>query len=123
MSEQCRSKVGWKNVGNVGATSEQGGVGKHRSKVRARWEGKWYMTAAEIDAHFQSMPGYPGLHWQHFKNGISFISQWTGHEHKEMQQIFVSLLAGHLLSPQQHSYHSNRAIGLNHIRLLPHTEI
>ena len=38
------------------------------------------------------MPGYPGL--CHFKNGISFVSQWTGHEHKEMQRIFVGLLAG-----------------------------
>ena len=32
--------------------------------------------ASEIDAHFCSMPGYLGL--QHFKNGISFVSQWTG---------------------------------------------
>ena len=37
----------------------------------------------EIDARFCSMPGYPGL--RHFKNGISFVSQWTGREHKEMQ--------------------------------------
>ena len=48
--------------------------------------------AAEIDTCFHSMPGYPRL--RHFKNGISFVSQWTGHEHKEMQRIFVSLLAG-----------------------------
>jgi hypothetical protein len=38
------------------------------------------------------MPGYPGL--RHFKNGISFVSQWTGREHKEMQRVFVSLLCG-----------------------------
>ncbi|KAF8798867.1 hypothetical protein BYT27DRAFT_7121941 [Phlegmacium glaucopus] len=34
----------------------------------------------EIDACFKAMSSYPGL--QHFTKGISFVSQWTGTEHK-----------------------------------------
>ncbi|KAG2361458.1 hypothetical protein BDR07DRAFT_1287069, partial [Suillus spraguei] len=37
-----------------------------------------------------AIPDYPGL--QHFKKGISTVKQWTGSEHKEMQQVFVGLL-------------------------------
>ncbi|KDQ62839.1 hypothetical protein JAAARDRAFT_110084, partial [Jaapia argillacea MUCL 33604] len=48
--------------------------------------------AEEIDARFRCMIDHPGL--RHFKNGISFISQWTGSEFKEMEKVFVGLLAG-----------------------------
>ncbi|GLB44088.1 putative zn-finger domain-containing protein [Lyophyllum shimeji] len=46
----------------------------------------------ELDVHFRAMNGHAGL-W-HFKKGISFISQWTGTEHKEMQKVFVGVIAG-----------------------------
>ncbi|KAI6102143.1 hypothetical protein F5141DRAFT_1190034 [Pisolithus sp. B1] len=46
----------------------------------------------EIDACFQAMTQYPTL--CHFKKGISLVLQWTGTEHKEMQRVFVGLLAG-----------------------------
>ncbi|KII84510.1 hypothetical protein PLICRDRAFT_117586 [Plicaturopsis crispa FD-325 SS-3] len=46
----------------------------------------------ELDARFRAMPGNPGL--RHFQKGISFVSQWTGREHKEMQKVFVGVLAG-----------------------------
>jgi Plavaka transposase len=46
----------------------------------------------ELDARFRAMPDNPGL--RHFKKGISFVSQWTGHEHKEMQKVFLGVLAG-----------------------------
>ncbi|TDL16783.1 hypothetical protein BD410DRAFT_730882 [Rickenella mellea] len=46
----------------------------------------------DLDDRFRAMSGYPGL--RHFKKGISFVSQWTGTEHKAMQQVFVGLLAG-----------------------------
>ncbi|KAL0960754.1 hypothetical protein HGRIS_005776 [Hohenbuehelia grisea] len=55
---------------------------------------KWCMNIAgdeEIDARFRALPGFSGL--RHFKNGISFVSQWTGREHREMQKVFVGVLA------------------------------
>ncbi|KAF8152285.1 hypothetical protein B0H34DRAFT_111607, partial [Crassisporium funariophilum] len=56
---------------------------------------KWCTSVigeAEVDARFKAMSDYPGL--RHFKNGILFVSQWTGTEHKEMEKIFMGVLAG-----------------------------
>jgi hypothetical protein len=47
---------------------------------------------AELDARFKAMSAFPGL--RHFKNGISSVTQWTGTEHKEMEKVFVSIMAG-----------------------------
>ncbi|KAF8804478.1 hypothetical protein BYT27DRAFT_7258947 [Phlegmacium glaucopus] len=46
----------------------------------------------ELDARFKVITGYSGL--RHFKKGISFVSQWTGREHKEMERIFIGVMAG-----------------------------
>jgi hypothetical protein len=46
----------------------------------------------EIDARFRTMPNYPGL--RHFNKGISTVKQWTGTEHKEMQRVFIGIIAG-----------------------------
>ncbi|KAJ7690245.1 hypothetical protein B0H17DRAFT_1201811 [Mycena rosella] len=45
----------------------------------------------EIDKRFREMPDHPGL--RHFQNGISSVSQWTGTEHKEMEKVFLGLVA------------------------------
>ncbi len=57
---------------------------------------KWctaIIGAAQVDEVFRAMPSHPGL--RHFKNGISHVSQWTGHEHKEMEKVFLALVASH----------------------------
>ncbi|KAJ7833732.1 hypothetical protein B0H14DRAFT_3087679 [Mycena olivaceomarginata] len=45
----------------------------------------------EIDTRFKAMPPHPGV--RHFKNGISTVSEWTGTEHKEMEKVFLGLIA------------------------------
>ncbi|KAI1794920.1 hypothetical protein LXA43DRAFT_1091504 [Ganoderma leucocontextum] len=46
----------------------------------------------ELDARFKTVSGYHGL--RHFKNGISFISQWTGAEAKEVEKLLLPILVG-----------------------------
>jgi hypothetical protein len=46
----------------------------------------------EVDARFRAMPSHPDV--RHFKNGISSVSQWTGKEHKAMEKVFISVVAG-----------------------------
>jgi hypothetical protein len=48
--------------------------------------------ATEIDARYHAMSDFFGL--QHFKNGITQVQQWTGREHKEMEKVFIGVLAG-----------------------------
>ncbi|KAG6822679.1 hypothetical protein H0H92_012958 [Tricholoma furcatifolium] len=50
------------------------------------------MGTDEMDARFKAMADHPGL--RHFKKGISFVSQWTGREHKEMEKVMMGVLAG-----------------------------
>jgi hypothetical protein len=46
----------------------------------------------EIDARFMAMPAHPEL--RHFVTGVSLISQWTGTEYKEMEKVFLGVIAG-----------------------------
>ena len=45
----------------------------------------------EVDRRFQAMTGHPSL--RHFKKGISLVSQWTGNEHKNMEKVFLGVVA------------------------------
>ena len=46
----------------------------------------------EIDRRFKSMTRHPTLH--HFKKGISLVAQWTGSEYKNMEKVFLGVIAG-----------------------------
>ena len=49
---------------------------------------KWctaVMGEAEVNARFKAMSSFPGL--RHL--GVSFVTQWTGTEHKEMERVFL----------------------------------
>ena len=48
--------------------------------------------ADEINRRFRAMPR--GSKLRHFQKGISLISQWTGTEYKNMEKVFLGVLAG-----------------------------
>ncbi|KAH9893250.1 hypothetical protein C8Q73DRAFT_761055 [Cubamyces lactineus] len=48
--------------------------------------------ANEIDQRFKAMLKHPDL--RYFKNGISLVSQWTGTEFKNMEKVFLGVIAG-----------------------------
>jgi hypothetical protein len=45
----------------------------------------------EVDRRFKSMTRHPTL--RHFNKGISLVSQWTGNEYKNMEKIFLGVIA------------------------------
>ncbi|KAJ7159504.1 hypothetical protein C8R46DRAFT_906545 [Mycena filopes] len=45
----------------------------------------------EVDQRFRTMPTHPSL--RHFKKGISLTTQWTGKERKNMEKVFLGVLA------------------------------
>ena len=45
-----------------------------------------------LDARFRAMTSYSALH--HFKKGISSHKQWTGSDHKELERVFLGVVAG-----------------------------
>ncbi|KIJ29623.1 hypothetical protein M422DRAFT_125251, partial [Sphaerobolus stellatus SS14] len=50
------------------------------------------VTPFEIDNQVRCLPKTPGF--RHFSGGISKISQWSGQEAKDLEHIFLPLLAG-----------------------------
>lgn len=70
---------------------------------------KWTTSSceAEIDARFMRLPPYNNL--REFKKGISGISQWTGTEYRQMEKVFIGVLAG-LFESQPRVLKATRAI-------------
>ncbi|TBU37388.1 hypothetical protein BD309DRAFT_995129 [Dichomitus squalens] len=46
----------------------------------------------EIDHWYMAMAKHPEL--RHFKKGISLVCQWTGTEYKNMEKVFLGVIAG-----------------------------
>ncbi|KIK32748.1 hypothetical protein CY34DRAFT_27161 [Suillus luteus UH-Slu-Lm8-n1] len=50
------------------------------------------MGEEALDARFKLMSSYAGL--RHFKKGISKRKQWTGADYRELQRVFLGVIAG-----------------------------
>lgn len=48
--------------------------------------------ADELDARYKTVPSHTSL--RHFRRGISLVSQWTGTKYKNMEKVFLAVLAG-----------------------------
>jgi len=66
----------------------KGIFGDHVSK----WARKTVPGQDEVDRRFKSMTSHPSL--RHFQKGITLVSQWTGQEYKELEKVFLGVIAG-----------------------------
>ena len=71
----------------------KGVFGDHVSK----WARKLVPGKDEVDFRFKSMTGHPSL--RHFRKGITLVSQWTGQEYKELEKVFLGVIAGAVEGP------------------------
>ena len=53
----------------------------------SEWACKTINNKDKIDCHFKSMT-------RHFRKGIPLVSQWTGEEYKEVEKVFLGIIAG-----------------------------
>lgn len=66
----------------------KGVFGNHISK----WAHKTIPRQDKVDNRFKVMTGHPSL--CHFWKGITLVSQWTGQEYKELEKVFLGVIAG-----------------------------
>jgi hypothetical protein len=66
----------------------KGVFGDHLSK----WARKAIPQRDEVDHRFKTMTQHPSL--RHFQKGITLVSQWTGQEYKELEKVFLGVIAG-----------------------------
>ena len=66
----------------------KGVFGDHISK----WTRRTVPGQDEIDRRFKAMTTYPSL--RHFQKGVTLVSQWTGQEYKELEKVFLGVIAG-----------------------------